>query len=454
MTVLAYIAGVVIFVVGLGLSIGLHELGHLIPAKRFGVRVPQYMVGFGPTVWSRKRGDTEYGIKAIPLGGYVRMIGMFPPRPDDEPGTVRATTTGRFSQIADEARKAGAEELQPGDEHRVFYKLPVHKKLLVMLGGLAMNLFLATVLIGAVVMIHGVATAKPGAVVASVAECVVPASQAGTATTCTNQPKTPAYEAGLRPGDQIISVDGQPVTSTASVGNIVRPRVGLATAIVVERGGKRLTLTATPIRNTLQAYTADGTPILNADGTPKIVETGFLGISSSEPVVVERQPVTAVPGFVAQQFLRTTGAVIALPQGIVEVARSSFSGAARPADSPMSVVGVGRVAGEAVSGRLDQIIGQTSGDKVSFFVGLIGQLNLMLFVFNLIPLLPFDGGQGAGAVWEGVKRGWARLRGRPDPGFVDVAKAMPVTYAVSLLLVAVMVLFSYADIVNPIKLGG
>ena len=106
MSWLAYAAGVLIAALGVALSIALHEVGHLVPAKRFGVRVTQYMVGFGPPVWSRRRGETEYGLKAIPLGGYIRMIGMFPPKPGDAPGTIRATSTGRFSQLADEARAA------------------------------------------------------------------------------------------------------------------------------------------------------------------------------------------------------------------------------------------------------------------------------------------------------------------------------------------------------------
>jgi Zn-dependent protease len=120
----------------------------------------------------------------------------------------------------------------------------------------------------------------------------------------------------------------------------------------------------------------------------------------------------------------------------------------------MSLVGVGRIAGDAMSGRLDNLIGVGFSGKVFFFVGLIGSLNLMLLVFNLIPLLPFDGGQAAGAMWEGAKRGWARLRGLPDPGFVDVAKALPVTYAVSILLIVVTVVFSYADIVNQVHITG
>ena len=114
MSTLAFVLGVLVIAIGVGASIALHEIGHLVPAKRFGVRVTQYMVGFGPTIWSRRRGETEYGVKAIPLGGYIRMIGMFPPRPGDKPGTVRASSTGRFSQLVDEARAASLEEVRPG----------------------------------------------------------------------------------------------------------------------------------------------------------------------------------------------------------------------------------------------------------------------------------------------------------------------------------------------------
>src|SRR5690606_29688709 len=142
-----------------------------------GVRVPQYMVGFGPTVWSRRRGETEYGLKAIPLGGYIRMIGMFPPRPGQEPGTVRVSSTGRMSQLVDGARAASFEELRPGDEDRVFYKLGTGKKIIIMLGGPVMNLVLAAILLAGLVMTYGTAVEKPGALVGQVSQCVVPADQ-------------------------------------------------------------------------------------------------------------------------------------------------------------------------------------------------------------------------------------------------------------------------------------
>ena len=95
---LLFLLGVLVVGVGLALSIALHEIGHLVPAKVFGVRVTQYMVGFGPTLLSRTRGETEYGLKAIPLGGYIRMIGMYPPHKGEPEGTIREDSTGLCSR--------------------------------------------------------------------------------------------------------------------------------------------------------------------------------------------------------------------------------------------------------------------------------------------------------------------------------------------------------------------
>jgi membrane-associated protease RseP (regulator of RpoE activity) len=453
-TALAYLLGVLIVVVGVGGSIALHEVGHLLPAKRFGVRVTQYMVGFGPTLWSRRRGETEYGLKAIPLGGYIRMIGMFPPHPGDDPTRMRVSSTGRFSQLVDEARKTSLEEVRPGDENRVFYRLSAPKKLVTMLGGPTMNFLIACVLLTFVVTVHGTAVEKPGAVVATVAECVVKAEDAATTTSCGNLPKTPAHEAGLLPQDRFVTVNGQPITDNSDIGKIIRPRAGLATPIVVERDGKQVSLTVTPILNTLPVYTDAGEPVLGPDGKPQTVETGFLGITSANPIGYEPQPLSSVPGVIGQGVVQTAGAIVRIPQKLVGVYQAAFGNQERSIDSPMSVVGVGRVAGEVSAGKLDLLIGQTAADKLFFLLGLIASLNLMLFVFNLIPLLPLDGGHVAGALWEGAKRTWARMRGKADPGYVDVAKALPIAYAVSISLLVMSVLLIYADVVNPIKLGG
>ena len=151
---MAYAIGVLVLVLGVLLSVGLHEMGHMVPAKRFGVRVSHYMVGFGPTLWSRTRGETEYGVKAIPLGGYVRLIGMYAPL------SATGATPGRWgAQLAQAARDASNEEVHPGEEHRAFYHLSTPKKVVVMLAGPVMNLLIAVVLLTVVLIGFGIPTA-------------------------------------------------------------------------------------------------------------------------------------------------------------------------------------------------------------------------------------------------------------------------------------------------------
>jgi membrane-associated protease RseP (regulator of RpoE activity) len=452
-TVVAYVVGVLVIAVGIALSIALHEIGHLVPAKRFGVKATQYMVGFGPTIWSRKRGETEYGVKAIPLGGYIRMIGMFPPKPGDPEGLLRASSTGRFSQLMDQARQDSMEEVQPGDENRVFYKLSVPKKVVVMLGGPVMNLLIAAVLLTGITTLYGVSVAQDGALVMSVSECVVPAATApaaGQPQTCAaDAPKTPAYQAGLQPRDTIVAVGGTPVRPGLSLGDLVQPRSEQATTITYSRDGTERTVTVTPVRNTVAVVGADGKPVLDATGQVVTKEAGFLGVTTSTPTALERQPVTAAPGYVWNAFTQTAGVIVNIPQKMVGVVQAAFGSGERDPNGPISVVGVGRVGGEVASADLGAD-GTTA--KLMMLLGIIASLNMALFVFNLIPLLPLDGGHVAGALWEGVKRRWARVRGTADPGYVDVAKALPVAYTVALVLVTMSALLIYADIVKPVKL--
>ncbi len=454
MSTFAFVLGVLFMVIGVALSIALHEVGHLVPAKRFGVRVTQYMVGFGPTVWSRRRGETEYGVKAVPLGGYIRMIGMFPPRKGDPEGTLRASSTGRFSQLMDEARAASLEEVRPGDEDRVFYRLSVPKKVVVMLGGPTMNLLIGVVLLTLLVTAHGVQTIQPGAEVASVAQCVVPSTEYSATTTCDGRPETPALAAGIEAGDHLVSIAGQPIEDIRDVGRLIRPETDRAVPVVVERDGTRLTLSVTPITNTVPVLDADGNPVTGADGSVQTTEAGFLGVTSRQPTAFETQPVTAVPGIVWTYTSETAQALVHIPERMSGVWTAAFGGGERSIDSPMSVVGVGRVAGDVGSGRYDAIFGDTVGDKLWTLLTLLAGLNIMLFVFNLVPLLPLDGGHVAGALWEGTKRQWAKLRGSPDPGYVDVAKALPIAYSVAVVLIGMSALLIYADLVNPVNLGG
>ncbi|MCT1618709.1 M50 family metallopeptidase [Janibacter hoylei] len=438
-----YVLGVLLAVLGIGLSIALHEIGHLVPAKKFGLRVPQYMVGFGPTIWSRRRGETEYGVKAIPLGGYIRMIGMFPPAAD---GTVRASSTGRMSQLVDEARQQSLEEIRPGDDGRMFYQLPIWKRIVIMMGGPVMNLLIALVLFTGIFTLNGIAVATP--TISAVNECVDIQQQGQQAATeCTDDmPIAPANAAGLKPGDTIMSINGTPVSTWADVRAAIRSNLDEPLTMQVDRAGTTKTLRAEPIVLDLPVQDDQGRIETDATGAPVTERAGFLGATGTREM--QKQPITAVPGLFGEQLGQTYGLLVRIPQKLVGVAEAAFGSQERDPDGPMSVVGVGRIAGEVAS---SDDFGDTS-DKAILLLTLMGSLNLVLFAFNTIPLLPLDGGHVAGALWEAVKKGWAKLRGLPDPGPVDVAKALPLAYVVALAFIGMTLLLVYADIVKPVKL--
>ena len=461
---LLYALGALALALGIGASIALHEIGHLVPAKRFGVRVTQYMVGFGPTLWSRHRGETEYGIKAIPLGGYIRMIGMFPPKPGEDPRLVRASSTGRVglmvdsavqaragrrTGLAEQARQQSMEEIRPGDERRVFYRLSVPRKVVVMLGGPTMNLVIAAVLIAFTV--SGLGTIGSTTTVQTVSRCILPASAPVDQQCGANDPQAPAAQAGVRPGDRLVAFDGRPVTSWDQARTAIRAAGGRTARLTVLRDGRRVDLTAAVPSTARPVLTDTGQLVRNPDGTPRTEQVGFLGLSPLPGLV--RQPVAAVPALVGNGLVQTAAVVLRIPQKMVGVAQAAFGSGQRDPNGPIGVVGVTRVAGEIASSH-DLAFVQGPRARISFLLSLLASLNLALFVFNLIPLLPLDGGHVAGALSEGARRTVARLRHRPDPGPTDVARLLPIAYAVSSVLIVMSVLLVYADVVNPVRIGG
>ena len=445
---IAYIIGVLVVALGVALSIALHEIGHLVPAKKFGVKVTQYMVGFGPTIWSKRRGETEYGVKAIPLGGYIRMIGMFPPKPGDPEGQLRASSTGRFSQLMDQARQDSMDEVQPGEENRVFYRLSVPQKVIVMMGGPTMNLFIAVVLFGGILTLYGIPTATP--LVSTVATCVpstAPTVAKPQPDCVAGDPASPAAAAGLQKGDRIVSVNGTAVSTWDQVTPLIRQSAGQTMTLVVDRGGSQVTLAA-PIAPLGRAAYVDNDKVkVDANGNVVTETVGYLGATPTGELV--KGTVLQVPGFVWNQFTTTAGVVVNVPQKMVGVVQAAFGSGERAPNGPISVVGVGRVGGEIAAADLGA---DGTSAKIMTLLSLIAALNMALFVFNLIPLLPLDGGHVAGALWEGLKRNGARILGRSDPGHVDVAKALPVAYTMALLLISMSALLIYADIVKPVKL--
>lgn len=433
---LLYILGIVVVFIGIAVSIGLHEIGHLVPAKLFGVRVSQYMIGFGPTIFSRKKGETEYGFKAIPLGGYISMAGMYPPARAG--GKARISSTGFFQTLIQDARTASADSIKAGEEDRVFYKLPVWKRIIIMLGGPFMNLVIAVVLFA--VVLSGFGTQQLA--VGSVSACVQPASS--TSQTCgPNDPEAPASAAGLKPGDQILAVNGIAYPTWDQATAIIRNSAGKKVDFTVKRNGTTKTLTAVPLLTNRDVLTTTGNVVKDKSGKPVTQEVGFLGIGPS--YVMAQQPISRVLPTLGTNIGADTQLILNLPQRLVAVAQAAFGTGARDPNGPVSVVGVGRIAGQVTSTQTAPF-----AERFSFLLGLIASLNVALFVFNLVPLMPLDGGHVAGALWEGIRRAFAKLFKRKDPGPVDIARLVPLTLGIVMVLGAMSLLLIYADIVKPI----
>jgi membrane-associated protease RseP (regulator of RpoE activity) len=433
---MVYLAGMLILFFGLLVSIALHELGHFSFAKLFKVRTTQFMVGFGPTMWSKRKGETEYGVKWIPLGGYIRMIGMLPPRKGDAPGQVRQISTGPWQGLIESARGAALEEIRPGDEDRVFYGKKWWQKLLIMFGGPAMNLLLSVMFFA--ILLMGIGTVRSQPVIGEVLECMVPASQSQTTECPKDATPTPAAQAGLKAGDRIVAFDGKKIDGDyEKLQVLIRDHGGQTVPMTVERGGQNVRLNVPITRNQMH----------DLDDPDKIVNVGFLGITPRS--ALERQGPGAVASTMGEPTALTAGALLRMPQKMLGVWNAAFGSEERDPNGPIGVVGVSRIGGDVAAS--EQLTGT---EKVAFFVMLLGSLNLAVGMFNLVPLLPLDGGHIAGALLEAVKKAFAKVFRRPDPGYVDVAKALPVTYVMAVVLIVMGGLLIYADLVNPVTVTG
>lgn len=439
-TVLLYIFGVLIVVVGIIVSIALHEVGHLVPAKLFGVRVGQYMIGFGKTLWSRKFGETEYGFKAIPMGGYISMAGMYPPAKPG--GEARNASTGFFETLVQDARTANEDTVKPGHEDRVFYKLATWKRVIIMFGGPFMNLVIGVVLYAVVLSAFGLQATTT--TLGSVNECVLPATSERQECLPTDD-EAPGAAAGLLPGDRIVSIDGEPISDWAQASALIRESPGEQLTFVVSREGEQVTLGATPLLTERYVYDETGAIAEDAQGDPLTEQVGILGISSA--VEMQPQPLTAVLPAVGDNIVRVIGIITHLPERLVDVWNAAFGPEERDPNGPISVVGVGRLAGEIAS--LDTL---PIADRAQSLIGLLASLNIALFVFNLVPLLPLDGGHIAAALFDAVRRGFAKVFRRRDPGYLDIAKFVPLTMGVVVILGLMSVLLIYADLVKPISI--
>ncbi len=448
MTALYYTLGVVVFATAIMVSIGLHEFGHLIPAKRFGCKVPQWFIGFGPTVWSRRIGETEYGVKLIPLGGFVKIVGMLPPGAEqlveeteyDQDGEavhrIRRSNTGMFTQLISDARAAEYEFVKEHDTDRLFYKLAPWKKIVVMAGGPTVNLLIAFLIFCGLFATYGnPSDLQVSTVVAGVQQCIVPIDDVRHCTE--DDPVAPAYAAGIRPGDQILSFNGVTTSDWETVQREIRANDAGEATIVLLRDGAEVTVTTTTTVSLRPASEDDDA----------LVQVGFLGV---EPEVGYA---TGGPIYTVQQMgvmtLDTLQAMATLPQKVFGVSKAIVGLEERAQDSPMSIVGGARFAGETAAEEAFPL-----ADKAVSLLGLIAGFNFFIAMFNFIPLLPLDGGHIAGAAYESLRRRWARLRRRPDPGHVDVAKLLPVAYVMAMVIMVMGVVLIVGDIVAPLSLRG
>lgn len=437
------VLGILLFVVGLLFSIWWHELGHYVAARRFGMRVSQFMVGFGPTAWSRQIGETEHGIKWIPLGGYIRIIGMIPPK---DPGTARR---GPFAGLLAEVREQSAADLEPGDETRAFYTKPWWQRAITMFAGPLQNLIFAFVLFTIILTTLGVHT--PSLTVQTVSECVLPSTTnaedctepvddqgivcSSGAADCVLPAPSPAAEAGFEAGDTITALDGEPVTSWDDVREEIRVSPETPMTFTVERAGATLDLTLVPMRN-----------VMPADDDPNTtVEVGYVGLAPTSPMTT--MSITEVPVYVWNFIGVAVERIIELPQRVPALIDATFAGAERDPEGPVGLVGVGRLSGEILS------LPQPADERIAYFLSLLASLNMMLFLFNLVPLYPLDGGHIAGAMYEGLRNMVYRIRGKPVRGPIDIATVMPVAYLVAGIFVLFSGLLLVADVINPITLS-
>jgi len=397
---LAFLFGVLIFVVALLTSVMLHEFGHFATAKKFGMRVTQFFVGFGKTLWSTFRGETEYGIKALPFGGFVKITGM-----------------------------TSAEDVDVADEPRSFRNQPGWQRIIVLAAGSFMHFVLAMFLLFALAI--GVGQLSDTNVVSSIAACV-PASNAAlnSASPCAghNLGKAPAQIAGMRPGDKIISVGGKPVGNWAQLHTALKAQqAGVSVPLVVERNRQDVRLHVT-----LAAIPKRAVPYLGVEPVVEYQRSGFFGAW----------------GYAGDQFADTltssASAIGKLPAAIPSLFSADRSKTA--AGQVSSVVGVGEVTGDVVQASLPWQA------KVSVILLLIASLNIFVGAFNLLPLLPLDGGHLAVVIFERLRAWFNRLLGRPDPGLVDIQRLVPVSLLVFALLVGLGTLLIAADIFNPVHI--
>ena len=393
------IIGVIAFVVALLLSVMIHEAGHYLTAKKFGMKVTEFFVGFGQKIWSTQRGETEFGVKAIPAGGYCRIVGMTP-----------------------------REVLSEADADRAFVKAGVGQRLIVLGAGSFLHFVIGFVLLLTLFSAIGITSLTNQ--VERVSECI---PQTATEVCSSKSTPSPAKKAGILAGDEIISINGVEYTEWAQAVRVIRQSAGKQLDITVNRNGALLNILVTPAFREL-----DGEKI------------GVLGVVNKVGTVTYA-PITAVSkagSFTIEILQNSLTALISLPSKIPDLINQTFGNEERDPEGLVGVVGVARVSGETAETKA-----LTGREKIATFVLIIASLNLFVGMFNLLPLLPLDGGHMAVAIADGVRNTRAKAKGLAKPAPFDVERLTPITMVVFVLMASLSLLLLTADILNPVRLN-
>ena len=393
------IIGVIAFVVALLLSVMIHEAGHYLTAKRFGMKVTEFFVGFGQKIWSTQRGETEFGVKAIPAGGYCRIAGMTP-----------------------------REELSEADADRAFVKAGVSQRLIVLGAGSFLHFVIGFVLLLALFSAIGITSLTNQ--VDRVSDCI---PQTATELCSSKSTPSPAKNAGILAGDQIISINGVEYTEWAQAVRVIRSSAGKQLDITVNRNGGLIDILVTPAFRDL-----DGEKI------------GVLGVVNKVGTVTYA-PIPAVikaGSFTLEILQNSLTALISLPSKIPDLINQTFGNEERDPEGLVGVVGVARVSGETAETKA-----LTGREKIATFVLIIASLNLFVGMFNLLPLLPLDGGHMAVAIADGLRNTRAKAKGLARPAPFDVERLTPITMVVFVLMASLSLLLLTADILNPVRLN-
>jgi membrane-associated protease RseP (regulator of RpoE activity) len=400
--------GIVLFALAILISVALHECGHMWVARATGMKVRRYFVGFGPTLWSARRGETEYGVKGVPLGGFCDIAGMTP-----------------------------VEDLAPDELERAMYKQATWKRVAVLFAGPGMNFVICLVLIYGIALVWGLPNLHPPTrAVVGETTCVAPETAPGKIADCTGP--GPAALAGIRAGDVVVKVGDTPVSTFEDMAVAVRKLHGTV-PVVVERDGTTIT-TYVDVTPTQRFLTNGAT---GQDRQPQASTVGAIGVGAVKAAPTHYGVVSAIPAtftFTGDLTVEVGKALVAIPTKVGALVHA-IGGGQRDPQTPMSVVGASIIGGDTVD----------HGLWVAFWF-FLAQLNLILGAINLVPLLPFDGGHIAIAVFEKIRNTIRSARGKVAAAPVNYLKLMPATYVVLVFVVGYMLLTVTADVVNPIRI--